>query len=206
MTSNRNPIRQMFITFPKSNISKHEFRDKLLRFEPEYYKVCEELHQDGTPHLHALIKFKNKYSKAKVLSYFKEIYPDDYKRIDVEPVRSITKALLYLSKEDKTPLESGAYIESRNPQHNWLDKFARELGYSDRFDCIAKYKQEQLVIEEVKKLVAKKWNYYVVNYREFYPDQKTRKIYENLFCKNIFVKDDITFLLKEMNIKYELTT
>lgn len=112
--TNRNPVKQLFITFPKSNIDKHTFRDALLRFEPEYYKVVEEKHKDGTPHLHAVIKFKNKYSKSFIIKYFKEKYPNDYKRIDVQIVRSIQKSLEYLSKEDTSPLETaGGYQESR---------------------------------------------------------------------------------------------
>ena len=111
---NRNPVKQMFITFPKSNIDKPTFRDLLLRFDPEYYKIVEELHKDGTPHLHAVIKYKNKYSKAFILNYFKHKLPDDYKRIDIQPVRSITHALQYLSKEDQAPLESDTpFVESR---------------------------------------------------------------------------------------------
>lgn len=111
--TNRNPVKQLFITFPKSIVDKCEFRDGLLRFEPDYYKVCEEKHKDGTPHLHAVVRFKNKYSKAYVLKYFKELYPDDYKRIDVQAVRSIKKSLEYLSKEDPNPLESGTFVPSR---------------------------------------------------------------------------------------------
>lgn len=111
--TNRNPMKQFFFTFPKSNIDKVQFRDLLLRFDPSYYKVVEEKHKDGTPHLHAVIKFKNKFSKSFVLKYFKEKLPDDYKRIDVAPVRSIKNALNYLSKEDPNPLESGAFVDGR---------------------------------------------------------------------------------------------
>ncbi|KPA15700.1 hypothetical protein MHK_004093, partial [Candidatus Magnetomorum sp. HK-1] len=111
--TNRNPVKQLFITFPHSVCDKCKFRDDLLRFEPDYYKVCEEKHKDGTPHLHAVVRFKNKYSKAFVLRHFKEIYPDDYKRIDVKPVRSIKKSIQYLSKEDPFPLESGTFSDSR---------------------------------------------------------------------------------------------
>lgn len=110
---NRNPVKQLFITFPKSNVTKNKFRDDLLRFEPSYYKVVQETHEDGSPHLHAIVKFKNKYSKSFVLKHFKEKYPDDYKRIDIKPVRSIKNAINYLSKEDPEPLESGEFKDGR---------------------------------------------------------------------------------------------
>lgn len=113
MTTNRNPVKQLFLTFPHSTCDKQQFRDDLLRFEPDYYKVCEEKHKDGTPHLHAIVRFKSKYSKAFVLRHFKELYPNDYKRIDIKPVRSIKNAIQYLSKEDPAPLESGAFKDGR---------------------------------------------------------------------------------------------
>ena len=99
--TNRNPIKQVFITYPQSlGVSKHDFRDKLLRFEPDFYHIVQETHEDGNPHLHAVLRFKNKYSKPFILKYFKEQYPESYKRIDVQTVRSIKHALTYLSKED----------------------------------------------------------------------------------------------------------
>lgn len=130
-SKNRNPVKQLFITFPKSTVSKTSFRDKLLRFDPHYYKIVEEKHQDGTPHLHAIIKFKNKYSISYILKYFKEQYPNDYKRIDVEPIRSISNAVTYLSKEDPSPLEHGEAKTTRSKYKEWHHNFARELGYND---------------------------------------------------------------------------
>lgn len=113
MTSNRNPVKQLFITFPHSHVDKSTFRDTLLRFDPSYYKVCEEKHKDGTPHLHAVIKFKSKYSQPFILKYYKEIYPEHFQRIHIKAIRSIKHSIDYLSKEDPEPLESGSFIETR---------------------------------------------------------------------------------------------
>lgn len=133
-TTNRNKIKQFFITFPKSTCDKHTFRDHLLRFNPEYYKVSEEKHKDGSPHLHAVLKTKSPYSKAFVLKKFKEIYPHDYKRIDVEGCRSINHARAYISKEDTSPLESGDFKDSRDPKLARLTKFAAQLGWGSLAD------------------------------------------------------------------------
>lgn len=203
--NNRNPIKQMFITFPKSTVDKNTFRDKLLRFDPEYYKICEEHHKDGTPHLHAVIKYKNKYSKARVLNYFKEIFPEDYKRIDVQPVRSIAKSLQYLSKEDKEPLESGPYQESRNPQSSWHDKFARELGYNNKLDLVNCLAARQETLDALKKDVAERWTFFSLNYPDFNPSYKVLKLYDDFMDDKLKKKDDITFLLEQLNIKAELT-
>lgn len=147
--TNRNPVKQVFITFPKSHIDKQEFRDFLLRFSPEYYKVAEEKHKDGTPHLHAVVKFKNKYSCRHVINEFKKIYPDHYKRFDIEPVRSIKSSINYLSKEDQSPLESSTYIEARNPRKSNQIALARELGYDTVSECVDDYKK---TISDIEKL------------------------------------------------------
>jgi len=155
--TNRNPVKQLFITFPHSTVDKVVFRDQLLRFEPSYYKIAEEKHKDGTPHLHAVVKFKNKYSKAYVLKYFKELYPEDYKRIDVCPVRSITKSVEYLSKEDLSPLESGEYDEKRGKSTKVLNEMSREIfamyqctGIEDYRTRIAPLIEEQERLDEIE--------------------------------------------------------
>ncbi|AXH75189.1 MAG: Rep catalytic domain protein [Circoviridae sp.] len=110
---NRNPVKQVFITFPKSHVDKNEFRDSFLIFKPSFYKVVEEKHKDGTPHLHAIVKFTNPYSCPHLLKHYKSYYPEHWKRIDIKPVRSITHALEYLSKEDTCPLTTGEYKDAR---------------------------------------------------------------------------------------------
>lgn len=146
--TNRNPVKQVFITFPKSNIDKHTLRDFLLQFNPEYYKVVQETHEDGSPHLHAVVKFKNKYSSKHIINKFKDDYPDDYKRFDVKPTRSIKNAIAYLSKEDPNPLTTGEYKDGRDPHANWRNKFARDLGYSSVEDCINHHQEQTRIISK----------------------------------------------------------
>lgn len=138
MTSNRNPVKQFFITYPQSGtVTKYEFRDALLRFEPDYYTISEERHKDGNPHLHAVIRTKNKFSKAFIIKYLKEKYPDSYKRIDIQPVRSIKHSLQYLSKEDKSPLTSGEYKDNRDPIKNNLNKLAIDFGCTNMEELLS---------------------------------------------------------------------
>lgn len=204
--TNCNPVKQLFITFPHSTVDKVEFRDTLLRFDPSYYKVCEEKHKDGTPHLHAVIKFKNKFSKSFVVKYFKTIYPDEYKRIDVKPVRSIKKSIEYLSKEDTQPLESGEFKDSRNPQLNWIHKFATELGYDSLAHFTDEYKVETDNEEKFKAIFHERYRFMVEN-DPYQIDYRIKSIYKNVFDKEFVVtKDDMTYICKEFNIKYESTT
>lgn len=107
---NRNPIKQWFFTFPKSNITKEDFASAIedLR-QPDYYKVALEHHADGSPHLHAVVKFTTGVSKTNLLKKIRYQFPDDYKRIDIQPVRSIQKSIEYISKEDPQPIENRPY-------------------------------------------------------------------------------------------------
>lgn len=203
--TNRNPVKQLFITFPKSNIDKHSFRDVLLRFEPDYYMIVQETHEDGSPHLHAIVRFKNKFSKPFVVKYFKDTFPNDYKRIDVKPVRSIKQSIKYLSKEDKDPLVSGEFISNRDPQSNWLDKFARELGYNSRTHLVEQSKIEEDFLEELRTLIHPMWLEWM-NQLSFNSEcnYKIKKLHNDLFSKNIISKDDMTFLIKIYNLRLNL--
>lgn len=192
---NRNPVKQLFITFPKSNVDKNTFRDSLLQFQPSFYKVVEEKHKDGTPHLHAIVKFTNKYSVSHVLKKFKEIYPNDYKRIDVEPVRSISKALEYLSKEDQMPLSSGVYVENRGGT-NFRSSAAKALGYSSPEQAIKEITAEQLWIQHNEGRVHK-MHTYLSGYPEYSLPFQIRRYLD----KPYKTKDDITFLLKHFKME-----
>lgn len=113
MTSNRNPIKQWFITFPKSTCSRNDFLD-FLRCNPlSYFLVAEEAHQDGTPHLHACIQMKKGISKSRYLKEFKVQYPQDNKRIQLQVVRSMADVINYCKKEDYDLLESPGGFKSK---------------------------------------------------------------------------------------------
>ncbi|ALV85583.1 replication-associated protein [Pavonia mosaic virus] len=54
-----------FLTYPRCSISKEEALSQLLALETptnkKYIRVCRELHEDGAPHLHALLQFEGKF-------------------------------------------------------------------------------------------------------------------------------------------------
>ena len=145
--TNRNKIKQWFFTYPQwINETKLDVRDKLISsYNIDYYKICKELHQDGNPHYHAVIRLRIPMSKSQIIKKFKEIYPNNNKRIDVKPVRSIKHSLQYLSKEDTAPLESaGGFISKRNPRTAILTTFVRSLGYNSLADFNIQYPVEEL--------------------------------------------------------------
>lgn len=202
ISKNRNPIKQMFFTFPKTEVDKSSFRDALLQFAPEYYKVVQETHKDGTLHLHALVKFKNKFSKAHVLKKLKLTYPNDYQRIHVDGVRSIKHAIQYMSKEDLHPLESEPYKESRNPQANFRESFARELGYKSVKDLLqAREAHTNDVFCLESRILKHEYDYkdYGESKKLPYDILKLRSKIE-LFPECEFSKDDITKLSNYYNL------
>lgn len=46
----------MFLTYPKCDMEKQVWLDAFTGKKFDYYVICRELHQDGTPHLHVLLK------------------------------------------------------------------------------------------------------------------------------------------------------
>lgn len=104
---NRNKIKQYFLTYPQSGDETKQSFANTLQLLPTliYYRVSKELHKDGNPHLHAVIKLDPGITKSNILKFFQEKYPESYKRIDVESTRSMSHALEYIVKD-------GDYIEN----------------------------------------------------------------------------------------------
>lgn len=202
---NRNPVKQVFITLPHSHIDKHTLRDFLLQFNPEFYKVSEEHHKDGTPHLHAVVKFKNKYSCTHIVKKFKDEYPNEYKRFDVKPVRSIKHSIRYISKEDPDPLTNGPFVESRNPNRNNLESVAHSFGHSSYADMLLDIREARQKLEDMVQLIWKRENSrpftgYLENFMPFEIQRIRKKVLQ--FDENIYIsKDDMT---KIFNFYYNL--
>ena len=67
-TKQGNATKGWFLTFPKCDKSKEEILDECSRIGTiAEYVVCREMHQDGTPHIHAFIKYstKKRFSQIK---------------------------------------------------------------------------------------------------------------------------------------------
>ncbi len=96
---NRNSIKQWSITFPQcGEITRKEFANKFPPYEEVL--VSQEEHKNGGFHLHMGIRLKKGIKKTTLLGYVKKKFPDDFKRIDIQPTRSIRNWSDYISKED----------------------------------------------------------------------------------------------------------
>lgn len=202
-SKNRNPVKQFFITFPRSEqFTKEMFLETMQRFKPDYWKISKETHEDGSPHLHGIFRTTNKFSKAFILKYFKKEFPNDYKRIHVGIVRSIKHCLIYIDKEDLEPLTSGEYIDGRSPKRSAVAHWCRQWGYKTYDEMKEEQKSQQdkdaelhnkawEIIEEFQKVSDD-----VIDFKIFII---LNKLIDNELNTNR--KDDITFLKKYLGIK-----
>lgn len=131
---NRNPLQWCFLTFPQSgSVTKQDFCDRMDPLGPyEFHCYVQETHQDGQPHLHALVKFRKKITKSKILAHLKKTFPNDYKRIDAGRIKRASSpwhAHQYLLKEDPDPITYGNCPEPNNPNRTRVAKLARDLGF-----------------------------------------------------------------------------
>lgn len=98
--SNRNACKQWSITFPQSGeVKREEFTNS---FPPYDAAICsqEEHAEEKGVHLHLGLKIKKGLTKTKMLKWIRTRWPNDFKRIDVQPTRSIDCWNDYISKED----------------------------------------------------------------------------------------------------------
>lgn len=216
--TNRNPCKQWFITFPQTQVDKHTFRDVLAHqlCHLKYYKIAQETHQDGGLHLHAAVVLTQSMSKSQILKKLKIIYPNDYKRIDVQSVRSIKHSLAYLSKEDQQPLESAEpYQDPRNPYNSINLKMSRQWGFNsvEAFKThmqeynIHRRAQESRFLEMVLRVeqVIQKYPSQLIND----PDIRHLIFYKNMMMKRYnydtsITKDDMTKFTELFNSTVEL--
>lgn len=97
--------KNVFITFPrtpaacsKTALAAHL---QLLQPKPAYYCVAEERHEDGTPHLHALIGYDTRVNLKRVEHYdFMGRHPN------IGACRNPRASWKYLHKEDPAPIAS----------------------------------------------------------------------------------------------------
>lgn len=145
---NRNPLTWAFFTFPHSGVVTREGFLECIesKFPLCFYLVARESHKDGSPHLHALVKFITPVSKAKILSRLKDYYPLDNKRIDVGRIKkksSPYSAHQYLLKEDTCPITYGPVPVRNDPCRTRFAKLARDRGFNSIEEWTESYETER---------------------------------------------------------------
>lgn len=194
--SNRNKIRQWFITYPQWSPNKKEELLNLFLLSAEYkliyYKIAQESHEDGNPHYHLILKLEEGLSKNKLLTLLKDAYPENYKRIDVKSIRSLKASVQYLDKEDKSCLEHpDGYVETRLPLSHVYKKALKDWSQFMGFDTTEDYEiylKNKLIIKQEKEI------------SQEYPNEEIIIINSTNSPKILKSKDDrLQFLINRLN-------
>lgn len=104
----RHKVENWGVTFPKSQgiTTKETFAGQ---FPPSKYSlVCEELHEDGTPHLHAALRLTKGLTHSGLIKWLQAKFPNDWKRIKIEGIKNWDKWHDYCQKEDPNTIIKGS--------------------------------------------------------------------------------------------------
>ena len=115
---NRNPCTQWFITFPQwEDYNDIKVFEKIIPSSSWGY-VVKESHENGDIHYHVICRLKKGMTKSSLGKWFEKKFPNEYKRIDYQPVKALKAAIEYLDKEQLELYEWGV----RNVLPAWMQK------------------------------------------------------------------------------------
>lgn len=126
--TNRHPKKQWFVTYPKWDSTRQAIIADYSNYD--YYIVCQEKHQDGTPHYHICIKFIKPVKKQHIIDMVKRSYPNDWKRVHIQPVRNIKACIEYCQKEDNEYITEGTVDTATKFQRWYKQAFREAFGLS----------------------------------------------------------------------------
>lgn len=152
---NRNPVSQFFITYPQW--VEYESPKKLLDFLPpcKWAYIVQESHDDGGIHYHVACIVKNKITLTKMILYCKATFPNDWKRIKVEIMQSISGAIDYCDKESLIKHEHGVRPRSGVVKQNLTDRLLEEM--LNNVSEIERHRQLKLEMDEYKECEYRHW-------------------------------------------------
>lgn len=110
--------RSAFLTYPQCHIKKERALLKLKRFrEPSFICVSQETHEDGNPHLHALIQWKDKF-ETKNATFFDLVDSEDENKKyhgNYQSAKNNEDVLKYI-KKDENYLEDGVFQSNKQSE------------------------------------------------------------------------------------------
>lgn len=84
-----------FLTYPHSEVTHDELAEHIRSIAAvDWLRVCTERHADGEPHLHAVGRFSKRFQTRN-----ERIFDCQGRHPKIEPVRSVGRALAYVSKD-----------------------------------------------------------------------------------------------------------
>ncbi|ACI24162.1 AC1 protein [Clerodendrum golden mosaic China virus] len=133
-----------FLTYPHCSVTKDEALSQLrsinTQVNKKYIKVCRELHEDGSPHLHVLIQFEGKYVCTNN-RLFDLVSPtrSTHFHPNIQGAKSSSDVKSYIDKDGDT-LEWGQFQidgrSARGGQQSANDAYAQALNTGSKQDAL----------------------------------------------------------------------
>jgi len=107
----------VFLTYPQCTLERAELRDFLREKIPNCeYCICRELHDDGSPHLHAYVHFGGRKRFASATAFdVGGFHPN------IQKPRSARDVIAYCRKEDPEPLVSDGLETVSEGKGGWKE-------------------------------------------------------------------------------------
>ncbi|CDR55239.2 Replication Initiator Protein [Mirabilis leaf curl virus] len=145
----RNPrfriqAKNIFLTFPKCSLSKEtllqHFQNLSLPSNIKYIKICRELHQNGEPHLHALLQFEGKLTITNNRT-FDIVHPSCSTSFhpNIQGAKSSSDVKQYIDKDGDTTEWGEFQIDGRSArggQQSANDAYAKALNAGSKSEAL----------------------------------------------------------------------
>nr|QIS68539.1 replication-associated protein [Squash leaf curl China virus]QKW90634.1 replication-associated protein [Squash leaf curl China virus] len=138
-----------FLTYPKCSLTKEEALSQLKTLETptskKFIKICRELHEDGSPHIHVLIQFEGKF-QCKNNRFFDLVSPSRSTHFhpNIQGAKSASDVKKYIDK-DGDVLEWGVFQidgrSARGGQQTANDAYARAINTGNKEDALKVLKE-----------------------------------------------------------------
>nr|QCT23842.1 AC1 [Sweet potato leaf curl Hubei virus] len=145
-TPNRFPIdaKNYFLTYPQCSLSKEEALSQIQNINTpvnkKFIKICRELHEDGSPHLHVLLQFEGKF-QCKNNRLFDLVSPTRSAHFhpNIQGAKSSSDVKSYIDKDGDT-LEWGEFQidgrSARGGQQSANDAYAAALNAGSKSEAL----------------------------------------------------------------------
>nr|QKI36109.1 AC1 [Pedilanthus leaf curl virus] len=141
--------RNYFLTYPHCSLTKEEALSQIQALDTptnkKFIKICRELHEDGTPHLHVLIQFEGKF-KCQNMRFFDLVSPSRSAHFhpNIQGAKSSSDVKSYIEKDGDT-LEWGEFQidgrSARGGQQTANDAYAAALNAGSKSEALRVIKE-----------------------------------------------------------------
>nr|UKT68883.1 AC1 [Pepper yellow leaf curl Thailand virus]UKT68889.1 AC1 [Pepper yellow leaf curl Thailand virus] len=139
-----------FLTYPRCSLTKEEALSQIQALETptnkRFIRICRELHEDGTPHLHVLIQFEGKF-QCKNQRFFDLTSPTRSAHFhpNIQGAKSSTDVKAYMEKEGDV-LDHGVFqIDGRSARggcQSANDAYAEALNSGSKESALTILKEK----------------------------------------------------------------